>query len=59
MIAALCVLAVAGCAQGTARDAERGRERDAERTSVVDVLQSTRTSEIIKGTPESTPEATP
>jgi hypothetical protein len=58
-IAALCVLTIAGCAEGTARDAERGRERDAERTSVVDSLQSTRTSEIILGTPDASPTATP
>jgi hypothetical protein len=58
-LVALCVLAIAGCAEGTARDAERGRERDARRTSVVDELQSTRTSEIILGTPPASPTATP
>jgi hypothetical protein len=58
-LVAFCVLAIAGCAEGTARDAERGRERDARRTSVVDELQSTRTSEIIRGTPPASPTATP
>jgi len=58
-LVAVSVLIIVGCAEGTSRDAERGRERDAQRTSVVDDLQSTRTSEIIKGTPPSTPGATP
>lgn len=57
-LVALAVLAIAGCAEGTSRDAERGREQDAERTSVVDDLQSTRTTEIIKGTPNASPTAT-
>ena len=55
VIVGVCALSIAGCAEGTSHDAERGRERDAERTSVVDDLQSTRTSEIIKGTPQATP----
>ena len=54
-----CALTVIGCAEGTSKDAERGRERDAERTSVVDDLQSTRTSELINGTPNASPTATP
>jgi hypothetical protein len=49
------VLCLAGCAEGTARDAERGRAKDADATSVIDALQSTRTTEIITGTPDSTP----
>ena len=59
LIVAVCGLAIVGCAEGTANDAERGRERDAERTSVVDDLQSTRTSELINGTPNASPTATP
>ncbi|MEJ7839804.1 MAG: hypothetical protein WKF81_13410 [Thermomicrobiales bacterium] len=55
----VCVAVIAGCAEGTSRDAERGRERDTERTSVVDELQSTRTTEIIKGTPNASPTTTP
>lgn len=53
-IGLICVLTIAGCAEGTARDAERAREEEAEATSVVDTLQSTRTAEIVKGTPQAT-----
>jgi hypothetical protein len=49
------VLCLAGCAEGTARDAERGRAKDADATSVIDALQSTRTTEIITGTPDASP----
>ncbi len=45
------------CSQGTSRDAERGREVDAERTSVVDLLQATETSRLISGTPAASPPA--
>ena len=55
----ILALTVIGCAEGTSKDAERGRERDAERTSVVDDLQSTRTAELINGTPNASPTATP
>ena len=47
------------CAQGTSREAERGKERDAERTSVVDNLQATRTADLVDGTPDATPPSTP
>jgi hypothetical protein len=50
---------LAACSTGTSRDAQRGRERDAERTSVVDNLQATRTAELVLGTPPSTPVADP
>ena len=43
------------CAQGTRREAERGREKDAERTSIVDNLQATQMAELVNGTPPSTP----
>jgi hypothetical protein len=43
------------CAQGTSREAERGQERDAERTSVVDDLQATQTARLVLGTPPATP----
>ena|GEM_PF-2572929 len=49
------VLCLAGCAEGTARDAERARQKEADATSVIDMLQSTRTTELITGTPASTP----
>ncbi len=46
-----------GCSTGNSREAERGRERDAKRTSVVDNLQATKTANLVNSTPE--PEATP
>ena len=46
---------LASCAQGTRREAERGRERDAERTSVMDAMQATESARLLSGTPESTP----
>jgi hypothetical protein len=55
--AIVILVSLVGCAEGTARDAEKGRARDAEATSVVDNLQSTRTSELINGSPEAS--ATP
>lgn len=47
------------CAQGTSRDAERGREQDAERTSIVNNLQATETSRLVSGTPEASPTVEP
>ena len=43
--------AVAGCAEGTRRDARDGQEADAERTSVVQDLQATRSARILASTP--------
>ena len=43
--------AVAGCAEGTVRDARDGQEADAERTSVVQDLQATRSARILASTP--------
>lgn len=57
IVAIMIVVSLVGCAEGTARDAERGRARDADATSVVDTLQSTRTSELINSSPEAS--ATP
>jgi len=37
----LIALTFTACAEGTAREAERGKEQDAERTSVVDDIQAT------------------
>ena len=47
------------CSQGTSRDAERGREVDAERTSVVDNLQATVTARLVSGSPAASPPADP
>jgi hypothetical protein len=48
---------LAGCAEGTSRDAERGKARDAQRTSVVSDLQATQSARVLNpGTP---PPATP
>lgn len=57
--AGLLVTVLASCSQGTSRDAERGRERDAERTSVVDNLQATETSRLVSGTPDASPTVEP
>jgi hypothetical protein len=46
---------LAGCADGLATDAERGRRDDESRDSIVTDLQATQTWNIIHGTPESTP----
>lgn len=49
------VAVLAGCAEGTQRDAARGKAEDAERDSVLKDLQATETWNLINGTPESTP----
>jgi hypothetical protein len=52
----LAATLLAGCADGRANDAERGREADGDRDSIVTDLQATQTWNLIHGTPESTPE---
>jgi hypothetical protein len=47
------------CSQGSSREAERARERDAERTSVVDSLQATQTAKLVTGTPGTPEVSTP
>jgi hypothetical protein len=48
---------LAGCAEGTSRDAERGKARDAQRTSVISDMQATHSARILlPGTP---PPSTP
>lgn len=43
---------LAGCSEGTSREAERGKARDAQRTSVVRDLQATRSMQVLdQGTP--------
>lgn len=51
----LITLALVGCAEGTSRDAERGREEDAERTSVVDLLQASASADLVRQGGEATP----
>ena len=57
LLALLAAALLAGCAEGTATDAERGRARDAERESVLSDLQATETWRIINapGTPSPAP----
>lgn len=50
---------LASCSQGTSRDAERARQQDAERTSVVDNLQATETARLVSGSPEASPTIEP
>lgn len=51
-------LALAGCAEGTVQDAERGRAEDQQRESIVGDAQATRSAELVGGAP-STPASTP
>ena len=53
--AAATATVLVSCAQGTSREAERGKERDAERTWVVDALQATTTARLVQATPPATP----
>lgn len=52
----LAAVLLTACADGLAPDAERGRDSDASRESVVTDLQATQTWNLVHGTPESTPE---
>ncbi|HYH12436.1 MAG TPA: hypothetical protein VD789_08800 [Thermomicrobiales bacterium] len=46
-----------GCAEGTSRDAERGKAQDAQRTSVVSDMQATYSASVLQqGTPPPTAE---
>ena len=46
-----------GCAEGTSRDAERGKAQDAQRTSVVSDMQATYSASVLQqGTPPPTTE---
>lgn len=49
---------LSACAEGTARDAERGKQADAKRTSVVDEIQATQSARLVSGTPQGSPTAT-
>ncbi len=48
-------IGLTACSTGSSREADRGKRRDAERTSVVDDVQATRTAGLILGTPPATP----
>jgi hypothetical protein len=49
---ALVLAALAGCAEGTSQDAERGKLRDQQRTSVVSDMQATYSARVLEpGTP--------
>jgi hypothetical protein len=47
------------CSTGSRGEAERAREQDAERTSVVESMQQTVTAGLVKGTPPATPTGEP
>jgi len=57
-IAGLGPLALTACAEGTARDAKRGKEADAKRTSVVDEIQATESANLIKHPSTPSPDPT-
>jgi len=61
LIGACLVLGVlAGCSEGTSKDAERGKVEDARRTSVVSDLQATHSARLIlQGTPPATATSEP
>jgi hypothetical protein len=54
---ALLLVLLVGCAEGTSRDAEQGRQADAERTSVVDDLQASASADLIRRVGQGTPPA--
>ncbi len=58
--ACIVIGVLAGCAEGTSSDAERGKARDAQRTSVVSDLQATQSARLLEpGTPPPTTTVTP
>lgn len=59
MVIVLASGLLAGCAEGTRRDAQQGRDQDAERTSVVSGMQATETWNLVHGTPPGTPTSPP
>ncbi len=54
-VAVLALGLLVGCADGLAPDAQRGRDQDRSRDSVVTDLQATQTWNLVHGTPPSTP----
>lgn len=57
-VAGLGPLVLSACAEGTARDAKRGKEEDTKRTSVVDEIQATESANLIKHPSTPTPDPT-
>ncbi len=53
---ALVAVSLAGCAEGTRSDAERGKREDQQRESVVKDLQATETFRIVHSPATPTPE---
>lgn len=52
----LIAMTLTACAEGTARDAEVGKEQDAKRTSVVNEIQATESAGfLLHGTPSPEP----
>ncbi len=58
LVAGMIAVVLTGCAEGTSRDAERARQDDAERTSVVDAFQATSSANLVRKDAEATPPAT-
>lgn len=52
----LSIALLVGCTTGSAPEAERGKQDDAQRESVISDMQATHTWDLINSTPESTPE---
>lgn len=48
-----------GCSTGSAPEAHRAQEEDAQETSVISDMQATYTWELINSTPDATPTETP
>ncbi len=49
---AMVLVVLTGCAEGTSQDAERGKLRDEQRTSVVSDMQATHSARVLEpGTP--------
>ncbi|MGN6483659.1 MAG: hypothetical protein ACTHMX_04585 [Thermomicrobiales bacterium] len=49
------LVGLSACAEGTARDATRGKEADTKRTSVVDDVQATESARMLFGSPPASP----
>lgn len=56
VLVTLTAVTLTACAEGTARDAEVGKEQDAKRTSVVNEIQATESAGfLLHGTPSPAP----
>ncbi len=54
----LSLVVLTGCSTGSAPEAERGKQQDAQQESIISNMQATHTWDLINGTPESTPDDT-